>query len=224
MVEKDFILKNIPDPYGIGFFETWMKNIGIRRSKGDFVLAINADSKYSSELVEFLSQKKLDRNCFYRVDRHDWSWRGRRKMLEGTIEVWEPAPPQGFCCLKVLANGCFIEGEPFEGVSKTGAPYMENMLHFNASGEFILMSRDKWFEIRGQPELEYWSSTDGQTVWLAVTHGLKQVVLPWPLKHWDHPRKASAYSPDWQDAKPFAIKNGENWGFKGVEFPEVIIN
>lgn len=95
-------------------------------------------------------------------------------------------------------------------------------LHFNAAGEFILMSGDKYREIRGFAEVPYWGNTDGMTVLNAHNAGLRQVILPYPLFHEDHPRSAH-YSPPWDDASPYTVLNSENWGFAREIFEEIII-
>src|SRR6185312_5942122 len=52
-------------------FQMIAKNVGIRRARGQFVLATNIDILMSPELVEFLAQKRLEPGCLYRVDRCD---------------------------------------------------------------------------------------------------------------------------------------------------------
>ena len=201
-VSKEFIDTRIPNPHGEFFWETFSKNVGIRRAKGEFVLAVNADSLYPDEMMEFLAQHNLNPDCFYRANRQDLNEDGSL----GNIH---------------RANGSFAPGERWEGVSKTGVPYSEDMPHYNG-GDFILMSKEAWDVIYGMPELPYWSTTEGQTVWLAVTgghtrthrnndkggikeersipkdmweelkhqyKGYKQIVLPWPI----HAPVASPY-------------------------------
>lgn len=47
------------------------KNAGIRRARGEFVLATNIDIVFSDELVQFLASRRLERGRLYRIDRHD---------------------------------------------------------------------------------------------------------------------------------------------------------
>jgi hypothetical protein len=47
------------------------KNVGIRRAKGEFVLATNIDLLFNHELMRFLGSRQLHPNVSYRVDRHD---------------------------------------------------------------------------------------------------------------------------------------------------------
>jgi len=52
-------------------FQMIGKNVGIRRARGEFVLATNIDILFSDELMTFLSRRKLDPLRHYRVDRVD---------------------------------------------------------------------------------------------------------------------------------------------------------
>jgi hypothetical protein len=47
------------------------KNAGIRRARGQFILATNIDILFSSELAAFFAERKLERGKMYRIDRHD---------------------------------------------------------------------------------------------------------------------------------------------------------
>ena len=47
------------------------KNAGVRRARGEFVLATNLDIIFSAELVQFLAAHRLERRVLYRIDRHD---------------------------------------------------------------------------------------------------------------------------------------------------------
>jgi len=60
------------------------KNAGIRRARGQFVLATNIDILFSNELAEYLASRRLERGRMYRIDRHD-----------ATSEVPADAPVEG---------------------------------------------------------------------------------------------------------------------------------
>lgn len=53
------------------FLEYIAKNVGIRRAKGDWILACSPDVIFNRRLVEFLARGSLDEGCFYRIDRRD---------------------------------------------------------------------------------------------------------------------------------------------------------
>jgi hypothetical protein len=47
------------------------KNAGIRRARGEFVLATNIDILFSDELMAFIAGRRLERGKMYRLDRYD---------------------------------------------------------------------------------------------------------------------------------------------------------
>jgi hypothetical protein len=47
------------------------KNVGIRRARGEFILATNIDIVFSDELMEFLARRRLEQGKMYRIDRTD---------------------------------------------------------------------------------------------------------------------------------------------------------
>jgi hypothetical protein len=55
----------------LSLFQMIAKNVGIRRARGQFVLATNIDVLFSDDLVRFLSDGGLLENAMYRIDRHD---------------------------------------------------------------------------------------------------------------------------------------------------------
>ena len=48
-----------------------LTNAGIRRARGEFILATNVDVVFSSELIEFLAARRLEHRRMYRVDRYE---------------------------------------------------------------------------------------------------------------------------------------------------------
>ena len=47
------------------------KNVGIRRARGQFILATNIDIVFSDEIMSFLASRRLEKGRMYRVDRTD---------------------------------------------------------------------------------------------------------------------------------------------------------
>jgi hypothetical protein len=47
------------------------KNVGIRRARGEFILATNIDIVFSDELMKFLAARRLEHGKMYRIDRTD---------------------------------------------------------------------------------------------------------------------------------------------------------
>src|SRR5664280_188812 len=59
------------DAAALPMCQTIAKNAGIRRARGEFILATNIDTVFSDELVQFLASRRLERGRMYRIDRHD---------------------------------------------------------------------------------------------------------------------------------------------------------
>jgi hypothetical protein len=57
--------------HALPLYQMIAKNAGIRRAEGEFILATNIDILLSSELMEFIAARRLERGRMYRVDRHD---------------------------------------------------------------------------------------------------------------------------------------------------------
>lgn len=186
--------KMIDNPHGQNFFEWRAKNVGIRRAAGKFVACINGDLIFTPELCERL--KELREDSFYRTDRYE-------------IKALGESP-----YMVKRANGNFLPDEPYIGISQTGVPYSEQMLHFNSSGDFMCMSKENWMLLRGYPETDYDCCVDGSMVYLAHRAGLKQVVLKEHLYHLEHPRgDRIVHVPKWSDAEPYGEMNPDDtWG------------
>lgn len=196
------------NPHGFRYFEWYPKNIGIRRARGEFVLSTNPDDLFSPAMIQFLASKKLEHGKFYRAHRHD-TQAGKVYRICRETGCFPPDTPEEF-----------IRSHP----AKHAAPWSENMIHYNASGDFTLMGRAEWKLIHGNPEREYNHSVDGQTLWQAHLNDLQQVVLPYPIYHPDHARTLNhAFAPEWDDCQPHSKKNDHYWGFAGMEFQETVI-
>ena len=69
-------------------------------------------------------------------------------------------------------------------------------LHMNGCGDFTLMAREHWNALRGYPELEMFSfNLDSVLCQMAYQHGLKEVVLPDPMRIY-HIEHSSGWTPE----------------------------
>src|SRR5262245_16541151 len=55
----------------IPLFQMIGKNVGIRRARGEFVLATNPDLLFSNNVIAFMASDRLLPDVMYRIDRHD---------------------------------------------------------------------------------------------------------------------------------------------------------
>jgi hypothetical protein len=194
------------NPGNFSFLEYMAKNVGIRRASGKMVLSTNADVLFSPQMELCLAAAWFHENSFYRANRHDLDRNGQIFQIN-------------------YANGTFGPNEYPVGNSKTGVPYRENMPHFNASGDFMLMSRAHWHHLRAYPEnTGYMITLDGEMVHIALKSGLQQVILPEPIYHQYHEHNPIRpwYMPPqgWHDSTPRGeINKSENWGLGNLELP-----
>jgi hypothetical protein len=123
-------------------------------------------------------------------------------------------------------------------------------LHVNGCGDFQLMARQDWEELRGYPEFETFSmNIDGLFSYVAAATGITEHILDMDIYHFEH-EVGSGWSPEgeaalrrrvaergitWLDAttvyiwaaymkwlgRPM-IFNHSNWGFADKVLPETI--
>lgn len=63
--------QRFPGAKAIPLHQMIAKNVGIRRARGEFVLATNLDIVFSAELMQFFAARPLQSRRLYRMDRHD---------------------------------------------------------------------------------------------------------------------------------------------------------
>jgi hypothetical protein len=123
-------------------------------------------------------------------------------------------------------------------------------LHTNACGDFTLMSRESWFDLRGYAEFEIFSfHLDSLLCYAAYYHGVREEILEKYMRIY-HIEHGSGWTPDAAeklfnrlDAQGISrltdgqleehivkmsqskktIFNDESWGLAGEELPEVLI-
>jgi len=147
-------------------------NSGVRRARGMFVLPGNIDLIYSEEFIAFIAAKKLKEDERYRIDRSD---------VDKDVMRYDTLQQQlEFCrghVIKVHRRPPLNRREKLPD------------LHTNASGDFQLMSRRYWHQLRGYREADIVSAYgDGLLSFASYAAGIREVVLEEPLRlyHIDH--------------------------------------
>lgn len=143
-------------------YEGWQKipvhnnvaqNVAVQRARGKFALSSTIDVLLSDELVRFLALEKLDHNHLYRIDRSDVKRRVTRlRSLDEQLSYcqkntfrthrFDPVNP------RLSDEESFELGNPFPDLN--GFP----ALYTGGPGDFTLMSKSRWHEIRGFPETD----------------------------------------------------------------------
>lgn len=182
----------------LSLFQMIAKNVGIKRAKGEYVLCTNIDLLFSNDLFDFLAKKELNNNCFYRAKRVDVE---KEIMKQPSFEEKIKFANNPKNIIKILgktAGNEYIFGVPaffyaFSTVTKVLNQIFKAFIHLTnnktnitiwtldtpACGDFTLMSKQKWIEIEGYPELDLYSiHVDSMGLLGAVAIGMKQVILP----------------------------------------------
>jgi hypothetical protein len=138
----------------LDFYQMIAKNVGIRRAKGDWILATNPDVVFSNNLIAYLATAELDPGNLYRAFRHD--------LGVGHVEGDTVSEILDFC----RRNVATVHSQKFMG------------LHTHACGDFTMLHRAAWEDLRGYPEFDLWSiHIDSVLMAMAQAAGYKEVVL-----------------------------------------------
>jgi len=187
-------------------FQMIAKNVGIRRARGNFILATNIDILFSDELIRFIALQRLDTRKQYRVDRYDiqcglsreaslyevldYAWNNpirthRRYHPEILVQHLYGKELFKKVCIPDLKFREKIEGVAVvqeHDVWQVRPDRSVNMshLHTNACGDFTLLSREGWEAIRGYPEFASYSfNIDSMALIAAHYAGYEEIsILP----------------------------------------------
>lgn len=232
-------------------FEYLAKNIGIRRAKGEYIIAMNPDIILSKELIEFISKRKLEDNIFYRVNRHDISlykikqnWNIDKILKEcrkkttkilyvgGTVYKSYSSWLYRFVHGRTLRSFMFF---PLFNFFTSKEKMLPKRLHENAAGDFLLMNKTMWNESGGYDESPLGSAIlDGYILYVLYCLGYKEQILEYPIYHIKHEygqegHPLASREKYLEDIKkmlktkhPYK-KINKNWGFPTIQFEEVTI-
>lgn len=141
-------------------------NVGLRRARGRFLVVKVADAFYPDSLIQALAAGRLDSECMYRAKRVEIV-----PEAAGTLGL----PRKDFlayCEAHVSVRN--------EHLPQPQMPFRLPDLFTNASGDFQLLSRERWYELRG-----YWESSDvlafeadSMLSYSAYAAGIREEMLP----------------------------------------------
>src|SRR5665811_619502 len=96
-------------------------------------------------------------------------------------------------------------------------------IHMNSCGDFTMMSRSRWLQLRGFPEVPFNACVDGTVLYLASQAGMRQIVLTAPIYHINH-SSGRDDRPALDLAKfPLPPNQHDDWGFRDIKFEENLI-
>lgn len=208
----------------IPLFQMIGKNVGIRRAKGEFVLATNIDILFSDEIFEYM-KNSLKKGVLYRATRYD---------------VPEKLPENA--SFQEILNFCsenfFRINAKWGSLTKVGNKWIKfnkipikerlkrfieekwrilfnfvplllkkiikflNKKHTNACGDFTLLSLDDWKKLKGYKELPIYSwHIDSILLYQAHEYSIREIDLSdkYKIYHIDH-SLSSGYTHESPDA------------------------
>ena len=144
------------------FQEFIAKNVGIRRAAGRWVLTTNTDIYLSRAIVDKLAAQSLDERTLYRAERRD--------IKSG-------------CDLTVLDWALLEDERNCDVINTIRPPFFTN-----ASGDFLLLDRDSYHELRGFNEVYRLAKIhiDSNLCYKAHSVGMPIVNIGAPVYHVGH--------------------------------------
>lgn len=249
-IVKEYAVRDIP------VLEFIAKNIGVRRSKGEFILSTNADIMIHKSI--FKQFKYLDKAKFYRANRFDFTSTDtyiETEKIMNITRIWlkgfyydfdlikNPNLQYGlakFNRYKYYLDYYFKQSiNPFIRLI-WGTDYhhkAEMKYHCHCSGDFMLMHRNAWHQLRGYWERSYITlHVDALLVIQAASSGLKEHIFNYPVYHQEHERRYnhSSENNDYRkeyfqfqteakqmlNRKKATIYNDEYWGLAIFDLPQ----
>ena len=259
-------------PEALEFYQMIAKNVGIRRAAGEYILASNIDILFSPAILRVLTRQNLSPGRMYRSDRLDLSadcLGQKAENLEDSAMMTKLTRynrrtgtlPIGRLGNQILGNlasrpppwrkrfwekiHLWLRRHNLPDPIRSRYP-----LHTNGCGDFTLLHRQAWQQLRGYLELPVFSfHLDSIFCCQAHQSGFEEKVLAFPLVHF-HLDHGGGWSPEASEHLfarlrekniPFLdseahdfeklclrgrtplVFNKENWGFGGETFPEKVI-
>lgn len=179
----------------LGLYQMIAKNVGIRRSKAEFICCTNIDLLFSDAMFEELAKRRLEKGKYYRANRCD---------VPATIDENQSVEDQlKFCEANIIQrlgkigeyaviyneNGWFFKYPIFNPLLRFLNWLKPKMISENeaklramdsdACGDFTMMSFSDWEKIDGYVELEMYSlHIDTMALFSALAQGIEQVIYP----------------------------------------------
>jgi len=167
----------------IPFYEFHAKNVGGRRANGKFLLFTTADILFNDNIVEALSKKNLSNNHFYRIDRKD---------------LLSPIDPK----IQYEKNLNQLKDKIDPKLVNKNLITRQRHVHTKASGDFLLIPKWAFLEMRGYPEIRCSGAAIDRFGLYSASTVCKQIILNDPM--------AIFHQPHLDREKIFELNDREN--------------
>lgn len=177
----------------IPLFQMIAKNVGIRRSRGRFILCTNVDLLFSDRLMQELAGDRLQAGVFYRCNRADvpqsipydqtipelLAYCSQHILQRLGKHIYISRASEWAYAVLIYTVGLVLPWwrEPGLGQQRTARQIKMKLIQLDtdACGDFTLMSREDWIDIEGYVELEAYSiHLDSLALLVASALGKKQ--------------------------------------------------
>jgi len=179
----------------IPLYQMIAKNVGIRRSRAALVVCTNVDLLFSDDLMEYLSNSELRENTFYRANRCDIP-----RSIDEAISVEQQLEFAKCNVLQRLGKNSlypelsdttgpvfalpyfgWLKSVPKKAMRFFGKRTVQDVIttiDTDACGDFTMMSKSSWENIKGYYELDAYSiHIDSLALLCATAVGMKQKTL-----------------------------------------------
>lgn len=195
------------------------KNTAIRRARGEFVVSSNTDDIFNPLLMELLRRRFFKKGVFYTAQR-------KEAPPQGLYDLSHPTYADVFAAAGIAP---LVLNRSSEETTRTidellrkpsMAPARQATQYWDNPGDFLLMHRDDWALVRGNPEVGTVAFVDGWVQAEATGRGLLYVHLDTPFVqlHLSHAStwQTKNITPSF-NLSPIAngeskTPNDENWG------------
>jgi len=225
----------------VPLYEFIGKNVGIRRADGTYILATNPDIIFTDALISTLSSRAISSGCYYRATRYD---------VESPLPIFKSTEELFNYCNEHVVQVNSYSGSTKRNLKQQCFYLLDRIIwrikhpthdipFTNAAGDFLLMHKWHWFDLKGYPELIGADSSgrfhiDSMMLFTAMYNGLREVRLDDTRRiyHQEHQRQGgimpysreleTIYTSLMHGSKKICL-NDNDWGLGGIELQEIII-
>ena len=227
------ILSQMATSTKISFLEYVAKNIGIRRSRGKFVLTTNPDDLLSVNLFELIASHQFNTALVYRAQR----WDNRENtsytiqdLARGTSEPWEMQ--------RWNVNQRCRPRSPLFSIIDSRSSY-DVRVFLCGAGDFLLLSKKFWDAVEGFNEFPANPNVDALLSGrlMKLVPGYAQMIMYPLILHQRHPKKnifrpsvvnMSAHVDDYictgRCPSCGRYADTDNWGASDTVFREILVS
>lgn len=195
----------------IDFNEFYAKNIGIRRACAPFVMVTASDILFPESFYRHLSEGTLLESAFYRAPRCNVEVDQNALANKSSPERVSISQQNITQCWVCTGHGHIDYYRKNMGSSSLPASGRTRAECIGGTGDFLIMSRNRWTKYRGFPDVALHHVLDDVPLYQAVADGAQLISFPSPtaalhINHKKGYRTDDRFNLDSQMLRAFAIQ------------------